>query len=215
MCARSTHSSCAPLPEEPRKASRRPVATRPRRKATKQDQVVCEEPLRMRVGDKVVFPPHGVVEVVGMERHEIEGVTEQFYNLKSVNNGLRVLIPARRTNRPSLRAIVDKEEIVTAFKLLRKRKKALNAPTWSKRQKACLERLRTGSIFDVAEVLRDLYLTKRDKELSIAERRLLETTHELFVTEAALATRRSEKDIDAELCVIFRLKRTGWQDPAI
>jgi CarD family transcriptional regulator len=154
----------------------------------------------------VIFPPHGVVEVVGMERHEIEGETQQFYSLKSVNNGLRVLIPAMRTNRPGLRPIVTEEEIAAAFVLLRKRKKVINASTWSKRQKACLERLRSGSIFDIADVLRDLYLTKRDKELSIAERRLLETTHELFVTEAALATRRTEADVDAELRVIFRLK---------
>ena len=84
-----------------------------------------------------------------------------------------------------------------------------NAPTWSKRQKACLERLRTGSISDVAVVLRDLYLTKRTKEPSIAERRLLETTHELFVTEAPLATRRTEADIDAELRTIFRLKKSA------
>ena len=90
-----------------------------------------------------------------MERHEIEGHTEQFYQLKSVNNGLRVMIPASRTNRPGLRPIVDEEEITAAFKLLRKRKKSINAPTWSKRQKACLERLRTGSIYDIADVLRE------------------------------------------------------------
>jgi CarD family transcriptional regulator len=198
------------LPEEPRRASRRPKGTRARRKVKKvTEQVECHEPMRLRVGDKVVFPPHGVVEVVGMERHEIEGHSEQFYQLRSIHRGLRVMIPASRTNRPGLRPIVDEQEIADAFKLLRKRKKTINAPTWSKRQKACLERLRTGSIFDVAVVLRDLYLTKRTKELSIAERRLLETTHELFVTEAALATRRTEDDIDAELRTIFRLKRAG------
>jgi CarD family transcriptional regulator len=212
MCARSTHS--AKLPQEPRRAARRPVASRPRRKPASKaksksdEEMVCEEALPLRVGDKVVFPPHGVVEVVGMERHEIEGEAQQFYSLKSVNNGLRVMIPASRTN-PGLRAIVTEEEITAAFVLLRKRKKVIDGPTWSKRQKACLERLRTGSIFDIADVLRDLYLTKRDKELSIAERRLLETTHELFVTEAALATRRTEDDVDAELRVIFRLKRPG------
>lgn len=206
MCARPKPPPAGP---EPRRASRRPKGTRARRKPATGDAVACNEPLRLRVGDKVVFPPHGVVEVVGMERHEIGGEAQQFYQLKSVNNGLRVMIPASRTNRPGLRPIVNPEEIEMAFKLLRKRKKSINAATWSKRQKACLERLRTGSIYDVADVLRDLYLTKRTKELSIAERRLLETTHELFVTEAALATRRTEDDIDAELRAIFRLKKSA------
>lgn len=221
MCARSRHSPCAAFsPKDSRHASKRSAVARPsgelrkprkvarnRPKATGNSptEETVEEPMRLQIGDKVVFPPHGVVEVVAVERQEIEGVRDEFYHLESAKNRLHVMIPAQRADRPCLRPIAEANEIREAFRVLKLRKKTINEPTWSKRQKACLARLRTGSVLAVAEVLRDLYLTKRDKELSVAEKRLLETAHDLFVAEAALATRRPESEVDAQVRVIFRL----------
>ena len=156
-----------------------------------------------RVGDKAVYPAHGVAEITGIETKEINGAKHTFYILKVLENGMRIMVPKKNVGAVGLRAVVNKTEVKEVYDILRSREVSVDGQTWNRRYREYMEKIKTGSVFEIAEVLRDLYLLKGDKDLSFGERKMLDTARSLLIKELSLAKECSEEDIEADLKKIF------------
>ena len=156
-----------------------------------------------RVGDKAVYPAHGVAEVQGIESKEISGTKHQFYILKILETGMRIMVPLNNVDAVGLRGVISSSEADEVYSILRSKEMAVDGQTWNRRHREYMEKIKTGSVFEVAEVLRDLSLLRSDKDLSFGERKVLDTARSLLVKELALAKRRKERDIEKEIDKIF------------
>ncbi len=157
-----------------------------------------------KVGDKAVYPAHGVGEVVAIESKEISGHSQTFYVLKILDNGMKVMIPTSNVNSVGLREVIKPPQVDEVLAILRKKEKAVDSTTWNRRYREYMEKIKTGSVFEVAKVLRDLYLLKNDKDLSFGERKMLDTARSLLVKEISIARSMSEDEVEKEFRTIFK-----------
>jgi len=156
-----------------------------------------------RVGDKAVYPSHGVAEITGIETKEINGAKHTFYILKVLENGMRIMVPKKNVATVGLRAVVNKTEVKEVYDILRSRDVSVDGQTWNRRYREYMEKIKTGSVFEIAEVLRDLSLLKHDKDLSFGERRMLDHAKNLLIKELAVAKNAKEEKVARELEEIF------------
>jgi CarD family transcriptional regulator len=156
-----------------------------------------------RVGDLAVYPAHGVAQIVGIETREISGNKQTFYILKILENGMKIMIPTRNAGAVGLRELIRADEVDEVFEILKSREVAVEGQTWNRRYREYMEKIKTGSVFEIAEVLRDLYLLKFDKDLSFGERKMLDTARNLLIKELSLAKGVNEDDIETDLKSIF------------
>ena len=155
------------------------------------------------VGDKAVYPAQGVAEVVGIDTKEIMDTQHTFYVLRVLDSDKKIMIPVNNVDNVGLRAIISAKEIEEVYDILRERDVDLNQQTWNRRYRAYVEKIQTGSPFEIAEVLRDLNLLKFHKNLSFGERKMLDTARRLLVQEIAVAKDSTEEGILEELEHIF------------
>jgi len=149
-----------------------------------------------RVGDLAVYPAHGVAQIVGIETREISGNKQTFYILKILENGMKIMIPTRNAGAVGLRELIRADEVDEVFAILKSREVAVEGQTWNRRYREYMEKIKTGSVFEIAEVLRDLQRLKGDKELSFGERKMLDTARTLLIKEIAVATKSKEVKIE-------------------
>ena len=158
---------------------------------------------QFKVGDKAVYPARGVAEVVSIEEKDIAGLRQKFYVLKILDTEHKVMVPVANAKSVGLRPPISEAEIREIFSILKERTIAFDNQTWNRRYRGFMDKIKTGSVFDVAEVMRDLYRLKAEKSLSFGERRMLETARGLIVKEIAVARRKSEDKVRAEIEKIF------------
>jgi len=156
-----------------------------------------------KVGDKAVYPAHGVGEVLGIERREIMGQKQDVYILRILDNGMRIMIPKDKVDSVGLREVIPRSKVKEVYKVLREKVVAVKSQTWNRRYREYMEKIKTGSIFDIAEVLRDLYLLKFDKDLPFGERKMLATARSLLINEISVARNCRETVVEKELEKIF------------
>ena len=159
--------------------------------------------IKFKVGDKAVYPAQGVAEVVRIEEKDIAGVRQKFYVLRILDTDRKILVPVANASAVGLREVISEEEIREIFDILKERTIAFDNQTWNRRYRGFMDKIKTGSIYDVAEVLRDLYRLKTDKQLSFGERRMLDTARTLIVKEIAIARNHTEDMVKAEIEAIF------------
>ena len=157
----------------------------------------------LKIGDKAVYPAHGVGEVTAIETQEIAGYEQTFYILRILANGMTVMVPTNAVRQVGLREVIDAEQVTRVFELLKKKERSVDAGTWNRRHREYVEKLKTGSIFEVAKVFRDLCLVGNAKELSFGERKLLDTSRSLLVSELACAGDCAPDDIEDKLDKMF------------
>ena len=155
------------------------------------------------IGDKAVYPSQGVAEVIGIEKKEVHGKIQSFYVLQGLDTGLRILVPTDKADQVGLRRIAGRDEIAEVMEILRDKEIHIDRQTWNRRYRGFMDKIKTGSIYDVAEVLRDLYRLKTDKQLSFGERRMLDTARTLIVKEIAIARKQTEEQVKTEIEAIF------------
>jgi len=156
-----------------------------------------------RVGDLAVYPAHGVAQIIGVETREISSSKQTFYILKILDNGMKIMIPTKNAAAVGLRELIREEEVDEVFEILKSREVSVEGQTWNRRYREYMEKIKTGSVFEIAEVLRDLQRLKRHKELSLCERKMLDTARTLLVKEIAVATKSKEGKIEEKLNRIF------------
>ncbi|MFO0636135.1 MAG: CarD family transcriptional regulator [Nannocystaceae bacterium] len=157
-----------------------------------------------RVGDKSVYPTHGVADVVAVERKTVGGNDLSFYHLRVMGSGLKIIVPVHKAAENGMRPVADEAEVDELFELLRDHEVPCDRQTWNRRHRGFMEKIRTGSLFEVGEVYRDLSLLKQTKQLSHSEKQMLRTARDLLVKELAVARAASEDQVAKELDSMFK-----------
>jgi CarD family transcriptional regulator len=155
-------------------------------------------------GDMAVYPAHGVGCIEAIESKEINGDTLNFYMLKIVENGMVIMIPTTNVDSVGLRELIPSTEIPELYKVMKKERQGTEyAHNWNRRYKEYVDKIKSGSIYDVAEVFRDLFQLKQEKDLSFGERKLLDTVRNLLVQELSLVKAVDEEFIIQEIEGLF------------
>ena len=121
-----------------------------------------------------------------------------------MDSGLRILVPVDKADQVGLRRVAREEEIEEVLDILRDKEIHVDRQTWNRRYRGFMEKIKSGSLFEVAEVFRDLYRLKGMKPLSFGERRMLDTAKGLIVQELAVARAADSQKVEKELEQIFR-----------
>lgn len=157
-----------------------------------------------KVGEKVVYPAHGVGEIEAVRSQVISGTEKKFYMLRILDTDMKIMVPVDNAVAVGLRKIIDKTTVSRVYRILREKKRApVDQQTWNRRYREYTEKIKTGSVIEIAAVLRDLFLLKGDKELSFGERKVLDTARNLLVKELSIARSHTEEKIMEELSHIF------------
>jgi CarD family transcriptional regulator len=155
------------------------------------------------IGDKAVYPGHGVGVIEAIESKTISGREQLFFILRIFDNGMTIMIPTKNIDVVGLRGVIPSMEIPRVFQILKERRISLDTQTWNRRYREYMDKINTGSIFSIAEVLRDLQVLKIQKDLSFGERKILDTAENLLVRELAVARNVEESDVLMEIRKIF------------
>jgi CarD family transcriptional regulator len=159
--------------------------------------------LMFKVGDLAVYPAHGVGLIERIESQEISGCHQDFYVMRILDNDMIIMIPTSNVENVGLREIIDQKEVVKLYAILKKRDVTIDNQTWNRRYREYMDKIKTGSVFEVAEVYRDLLILKIEKELSFGERKMLDTARNLLVKEISLAKDVDEDQVEKDLDEIF------------
>ena len=161
------------------------------------------------IGDLAVYPAHGVGVIERIESQEISGCRQDFYVMRILENGMKIMIPTTNVNNVGLREIIEECDVPKLFSILKKRDIQLDNQTWNRRYREYMDKIKTGSVFEVAEVYRDLLMLKVEKELSFGERKMLDTARNLLVKEISLAKEIKEEQVAEDLDSIFSVENSS------
>ncbi|MFH1727449.1 MAG: CarD family transcriptional regulator [Pseudomonadota bacterium] len=156
-----------------------------------------------KVGDKAVYPAHGVGEIISIENKNISGTSISFYVMKILGSDMTIMIPVNNVEQVGLRSIIPPKKVTEVYAILKQKNVSIDMSTWNRRYREYMKKIKTGSVFEISEVLRDLFLLKNEKTLSFGEKKMLETAKSLLVKEISIAKRRSEKAVEKDLKEIF------------
>ena len=150
------------------------------------------------VGDTVVYPHHGAATIEAIEKRTVKGVERDYLVLRVAQGDLTVRVPSDNVDLVGVRDVVDQAGLDRVFDVLRQ--PYTEEPTnWSRRYKANLEKLASGDVIKVAEVVRDLWRRERERGLSAGEKRMLAKARQILVSELALAEKTNEDKAEAIL----------------
>jgi CarD family transcriptional regulator len=155
------------------------------------------------VGDKAVYPAHGVGEILAVEQRDIMGKCMEVYVMRILEREMTILIPVCKSEEVGLRRVMGCQEVDAVFQVLRQRRRVSDNQTWNRRFREYSEKIRTGSAVEIAQVLRDLYLLRSGKNLSYGEKRMLNTAMDLLSQEIAVAWGQKTCQAQAQILSVF------------
>ena len=174
-------------------------------KATKQAETTPVKTRAFAVGDLAVYPAHGVGRIDAIESKVVNGEKHDFYIMKIIENGMVIMIPTWNVESVGLREVIAEKDIPKVYGIMQEnRDMPVDNQTWNRRYREYMEKIKTGSLHDVAEVFRDLYLLKLNKDLSFGERKLYDTAQGLLVRELSTAKNTDENTIIGEIESLFQ-----------
>jgi CarD family transcriptional regulator len=154
--------------------------------------------MKFEVGETVVYPHHGAAKIVEVADKTIRGEKKKYLQLKVAQGDLTIWVPAANVEMVGVRDVIDKKGVQTVYGVLRA--EFTEEPTnWSRRYKANLEKLASGDVVKVSEVVRDLWRRDQDRGLSAGEKRMLAKARQILVSELALAHKTDEEKASLEL----------------
>jgi CarD family transcriptional regulator len=157
-----------------------------------------------KVGDKVVYPGHGVGEITEVKVTAIAGNQVQIFGITILESGMRVMVPCIQAENVGLRKVADKKTIDQVIEILKDRNFKIDTQTWNRRFREYSQKIKTGSLFEIAHVMRDLAVLSSDKELSFGEKKMLDLAENLLVTEISISRARPSDKVTTELRSIFQ-----------
>ena len=149
--------------------------------------------MRFSIGDKVVYPHHGAAVIEKVEEKSLLGEQREYYILKLAYGELTLMVPTDSTDEVGLREVTPEREVPKVFKVLKKNEPTTNTTNWSRRFKANVEKLKSGDIYQVADVVRSLHQRDKEKGLSAGEKRMLTKARQILVSELTFS-----KSVDEE-----------------
>ncbi len=159
--------------------------------------------MTFKIGDKAVYPAHGVGVIEGIEAREIAGTKQSFYVLKVMENGMTIMVPVTNADNIGMREVLEASKVEQVYEILRERDITLDSQTWNRRYREYMGKIKTGSVFEVAKVLRDLSILKTQKSLSFGERKMFDIAKSLLVKELAVSLDEPEEATEERVNEIF------------
>jgi CarD family transcriptional regulator len=153
------------------------------------------------LGDYVVCPGHGVGQICSVDTKELNGEMKNFYIIKVVSNGMKVMIPV--DSKDGVRALVLSNEVTEVYEILQNQNVKVDMSTWNRRQREYTLKIKTGSLLEIADVLRQLLLLKMIKKLSFGERKMLDQCKELIIKEIALSSGTPEGSVSEKIDSLY------------
>jgi len=145
-----------------------------------------------KVGESAVYPAHGIAVIKRIDEREVGGKKKSFYVLQVIENQMTIMVPTDNAEAVGLRSIISDDDVKKVYTILKMRDVKIDQTTWNRRYRDYMEKIKTGSIYEIAEVLRDLFLLRHSKDLSFGERKMLDQAKALIVKEISIARRTQE-----------------------
>lgn len=157
----------------------------------------------LKIGEVAVYPGHGVGKIESIEEKEISGLTQAFYIMRIIDSDMTIMIPVEGSHSAGLRYPIKSAEVIKVYDILKDKNFVHDTSPWNRRYKEYMERIKSGSIYEIAMVLRELYNLKGWKELSFGERKMFETSRNLIKKELSIALSKNEDDVVTDIENIF------------
>ncbi|HCX64575.1 MAG TPA: CarD family transcriptional regulator [Eubacteriaceae bacterium] len=157
-----------------------------------------------KIGDRIVYPMHGAGIIEDIEEKEILGETKAYYILKIPVGNMKIMVPVDNSDMLGIRDVVEEETIDRVIDILGENKNILDN-NWNRRYRDNLERIKSGDILEVAEVVKDLYIMDVVKGLSTGEKKMLNNAKQILLSELALS--KNVSDEEAEGILLDSLKK--------
>ena len=141
--------------------------------------------------------------MVALEQRDIGGSKTPVYILKIIDTGLKIMVPTTNAGSVGLRDLITSKQVKEVYSILKSRDVPRDTQTWNRRYREYMEKIKTGSVFEIAEVMRDLCVLRTTKDLSFGERKMLDTARGLLTKELAIAKGVGEDKISSEIDAIF------------
>lgn len=154
-----------------------------------------------KIGDYAVCPGHGVGQVTDIEERDLSDGKKYFYIIRILANGMTVMVPT--DSEMGIRELVDREEVEEVYGLLEDHDVEVDNSTWNRRYRDYMTKIKTGSLKEIAEVLRALFLLKSKKNLSFGEKKMLEQCRDLIAQEISLSQEMDKKEVDTRIDSYF------------
>jgi len=146
------------------------------------------------IGDKVVYPVHGAGIIEAIENREVLGVERSYYILRIFSGNMRMLVPVDSVDGAGLRSIISQKEIGKVLDIFRGKAEACEE-NWNRRYRLNMDKIKSGSAFNVASVVHNLMLRDRERTLSAGEKKMMENAKRILVSELALAGDYTEEKV--------------------
>ena len=150
----------------------------------------------MNIGDKVVYPMHGAGEIAGIEENEVGGVVNSYYVFRLPMGNMKLMLPVDKVEEAGLRELISPAQVEQVVDILKAETDQIQG-SWNKRFHTNLERLKTGDIFDAAAIARNLSRQNSKKKISSGERRLLDLSRQILISELVYVCDKSPEEITA------------------
>jgi len=160
--------------------------------------------MEYNVGDRAVYPGHGVGVIQAIETIDLEGASATMYVLKILDNGMTIKVPIQNAQALGMRNVINMVQVKKVYDVLKDRDVPADTQTWNRRYREYLNKIQTGDPIEVGKVLRDLALLRHTKNLSFGERKMYDQASTLLIQELAVAKDVTEQDIRDELEKIFK-----------
>ncbi|ADG81138.1 CarD family transcriptional regulator [Thermincola potens] len=154
------------------------------------------------IGDKVVYPMHGAGIIEAIEEKEVLGEVRSYYVMRLPIGDMKVMIPTSNVKDLGLRQVIDEEGVQRVLNILSEKDTVMSA-NWNKRYRTNMEKIKSGNIFEVAEVVRNLMRRDQEKGLSTGERKMLENARQILISELVLARGVKEEKVQSMLDEVF------------
>ena len=146
------------------------------------------------VGDKVVYPMHGAGVIDSIEEKEVLGEKQSYYILKMPGE-VKVMVPISTAEQHGIRNIIDKMEVEKVFNVLEQDETEMEK-NWNKRYRDNMDKMKSGDIYEVADVVRNLSFKQKEKGLSTGEKKMLHNAKQILVSELVLAEHASQDEVE-------------------
>ncbi len=150
------------------------------------------------IGDKIVYPMHGAGVVEAIEEKEVLGSKRQYYIMRMPIGNMKVMVPLDNVNEVGLRSVIGRDDVDSVISILRQEDTEMST-NWNHRYRSNMEKIKTGNIFEVAEVVRNLVHRDKEKGLSTGERKMLENARQILISEIVLAQGKEENFVETLL----------------
>jgi len=148
-----------------------------------------------KIGDRVVSPVHGAGIIEDIEEKEIMGEKHKYYIMRLPIGDMKVMIPTENAESSGLRRVVDEAGVQKVIKILKENNSRMST-NWNRRYRANMEKIKSGNIYEVAEVVKNLAVRDREKGLSTGERKMLDNAKQILISELVLAKNIEEEQAE-------------------